>query len=80
MDALLVKFTLINWEDFGMKGGVREGAGRPKKIAEEKTRYVVKSIKFKENEQYILDYIENCEGKNFSDKLKKILIQKIEKK
>ncbi|MCS5420297.1 MULTISPECIES: hypothetical protein [Psychrilyobacter] len=63
-----------------MKGGARDGAGRPKKSDEEKAEYTIKSIKFKKCEKYILEYIESCEGKNFSDKLKKIILEKIEKK
>lgn len=63
-----------------MKGGARDGAGRPKKSKEEKAEYTIKSIKFKECEKYILEYIDGCEGKNFSDKLKKIVLEKVEKK
>lgn len=63
-----------------MKGGARPGSGRPSKPEEDKAVYIAKTIKFKEEEQYILDYIENSKGKNFSDKLKNIIIKTIEKK
>jgi len=63
-----------------MKGGAREGAGRPNKPEKEKAVYVVKSIKFKEEEQYILDFIDGSPGENFSEKLKNIIINSFEKK
>ncbi|MEG0584476.1 MAG: hypothetical protein RR476_07900 [Cetobacterium sp.] len=63
-----------------MRGGVRKGAGRPEKSKDNKATYTTKTIKFKDNEKYILEYIEGFPGNKFSEKLKKILIDKIEKK
>ena len=63
-----------------MKGGVRKGAGRPKKKIEEKAKYTIKTIKFKEEEKFIIEYIESYDGKNFSDKLKKVILENFEKK
>lgn len=63
-----------------MKGGSREGAGRPKKKEEDKASYICKTIKFKETEEELVNYIEKYKGKNFSDKLKNIIKCMIEKK
>lgn len=63
-----------------MRGGVRKGAGRPEKSENNKATYTTKTIKFKENEKYLLEYIESFPGNNFSEKLKKILIEVFEKK
>ncbi|MGL5798071.1 MAG: hypothetical protein ACRCYT_07690 [Cetobacterium sp.] len=63
-----------------MRGGVRKGAGRPEKSEENKATYITKTIKFKENEKYILDYIQSFPGNNFSEKFKKIINHLIEKK
>lgn len=63
-----------------MRGGPREGAGRHPKSKEEKKQYIVKTIKFKENEKFLIDSIESYSGKNFSEKLKNVLITFFEKK
>lgn len=63
-----------------MRGGVRKGAGRPEKSEDNKANYITKTVKFKASEKYILEYIENFPGNNFSEKLKNILICSIEKK
>lgn len=63
-----------------MRGGFRKGAGRPRKEISDQIKPKVKSIKFNNSEQYLLDYIENFEGNNFSDKIKKMIKEKIEKK
>ncbi len=62
------------------KGGSREGAGRPKKNKKDKANYISKTIKFKEAEEELLNFIEGYEGKNFSDKLKNIIKCMVEKK
>jgi len=63
-----------------MKGGLREGAGRPKKNNKDKASYKSKTIKFKETEEELLNFIEGYQGKNFSDKIKNIIKFMIEKK
>lgn len=63
-----------------MRGGSRKGAGRPKKSKEEKVKYIIKTIKFRNEEKEILDYINNFFGNNFSEKLKNIIKEKLEKK
>lgn len=63
-----------------MRGGVRKGAGRPEKSEDNKASYTTKTIKFKESEKYLLEYIKGFSGNNFSEKLKNILIEVIEKK
>lgn len=63
-----------------MRGGVRKGAGRPEKPEDNKASYITKTIKFKESEKYLLEYIKGFSGDNFSEKLKNILIKAIEKK
>ena len=63
-----------------MRGGARKGAGRPSKDKSSRVTYITKTIKFKMEEKYILEYIEKSEGKNFSEKLKKILIDAFENK
>lgn len=63
-----------------MRGGSRKGAGRPMKSESEKVKYTVKTVKFKKEEKYILDYIQEYSGQSFSEKLKNILIEAIEKK
>lgn len=63
-----------------MRGGFRKGAGRPVKSENEKVKYTVKTVKFKKEEKYILDYIQEYNGQSFSEKLKNILKEIIEKK
>lgn len=63
-----------------MRGGARKGAGRHPKNKNDKTKYITKTIKFKEEEKFILDYINKTTGKNFSEKLKNILIDIFEKR
>lgn len=63
-----------------MRGGVRKGAGRPSKDKLNRATYITKTIKFKIEEKFILEYIEKSEGKNFSEKLKKIIVNFFEKK
>ncbi|WP_291256133.1 hypothetical protein [Fusobacterium sp.] len=63
-----------------MRGGARQGAGRHPKDESNKKRYITKTIKFKKEEEFILKYIDEAEGKNFSEKLKKIIVEIIEKK
>lgn len=63
-----------------MRGGARKGAGRHPKDENDKIKYITKTIKFKEEEKFILEYVDKTNGKNFSEKLKKILIEFIEKK
>lgn len=63
-----------------MRGGKRIGSGRLEKSESDKAIYIIKTIKFKCNEKYLLEYIENFPGNNFSQKLKNIIIQSIEKK
>lgn len=62
------------------KGGLREGAGRPKKDKKDKANYTSKTIKFKETEEDLLNFIGEYNGRNFSEKLKNIIKYMIEKK
>jgi len=56
-----------------MKGGFRQGSGRPKKNEKDKVKYITKTIKFKESEKDLLNFIEKYNGNNFSERLKNII-------